>query len=217
MFEGTCATAVRTGERCVVETNRARVRAGHVVLATQLPFLDRALFFALAHPRKSYAVAAVVDEALAPKSMYINIDAPTRSIRSTPGEGQTRCLIVGGESGHPGEGLQRKRYDALAEFMPDQFGAEAGLSWSAHDYMPADGLPYIGRLRHHDGRIHVATGFAKWGLTKATIAAGVIGDAILDRPNPWARLYDAGRPAHPARVCASRGDRERPGRVAFLR
>jgi glycine/D-amino acid oxidase-like deaminating enzyme/nitrite reductase/ring-hydroxylating ferredoxin subunit len=205
VFEGTRATAVRTAGRCVVETNRARIHAGHIVLATQLPFLDRALFFALAHPRKSYAVAAMVDQALAPKSMYIGIDEPTRSIRSTPGEGQTRCLIVGGESGRPGEGLQKKHYEELAEFMRDEFGAEAELSWSAHDYMPADGLPYIGRLRGHDGRIHVATGFAKWGLTKATIAAGVIGDAILDRPNPWARLYDAGRltPRASARAVAT--------------
>jgi glycine/D-amino acid oxidase-like deaminating enzyme/nitrite reductase/ring-hydroxylating ferredoxin subunit len=221
VFEGTRATAVRTGECCVVETNRARVRAGRVVLATQLPFLDRGLFVALAHPRKSYAVATVVDEASAPTSMYISIDEPTRSIRSTPGEGRTRRLIVGGESGRPGERSQRERYEALAAFMQDQFGAEAELSWSAHDYMPADGLPYIGRLRRQDARIHVATGFAKWGLTKATIAAEVIGDAVLDRPNPWARLYDPGRltPRASARAVATEnaqvalrflGDRLRP-------
>ncbi len=67
------------------------------------------------------------------------------------------------------------------------------LRWSAHDYMPADGLPYIGRMRRRDDRVYVATGFAKWGLTKGMIAARIITDAIVGRPNPWTDLYDPGR------------------------
>jgi glycine/D-amino acid oxidase-like deaminating enzyme/nitrite reductase/ring-hydroxylating ferredoxin subunit len=192
VFEATRATGVRRAEACVVETTGGRVRADHVVLATQLPFLDRGLFFAKAHPQKSYAVAAEVDGATAPSGMYISIDEPTRSIRSAPTPGQRRYLIVGGESRRPGEEGDRP-YRALEEFMRERFGAEGESRWSAHDYMPADGLPYIGRLRRRDPHVHVATGFAKWGLTKGTIAAGIIADAVLDRPNPWAGLYDAGR------------------------
>ena len=192
VFEATRARGVRGGETCVVETTAGRVRADHVVVATQLPFLDRGLFFARAHPRKSYAVAAEVDAAAMPDGMYINVDEPTRSIRSAPGPGQSRFLIVGGESHHPGEDADR-RYRALAAFMRERFDAEAALRWSAHDYMPADGLPYIGRMPRGDRNIFVATGFAKWGLTKATIAARIVADAILGRPNPWAQLYDPGR------------------------
>ena len=192
VFEATRATGVRRAEACVVETTGGRVRADHVVLATQLPFLDRGLFFAKAHPQKSYAVAAEVDGASAPRGMYISIDEPTRSIRSAPTPGRGRYLIVGGESRRPGEEGDRP-YRALEKFMLEHFGAEGESRWSAHDYMPADGLPYIGRLRRRDPRVYVATGFAKWGLTKGTIAAGIIADAVLDRPNPWAGLYDAGR------------------------
>lgn len=193
VFEATRATGVRSAEACVVETTGGgRVRADHVVIATQLPFLDRGLFFARAHPQRSYAVAGEVDQATAPMGMYISIDEPTRSIRSAPASGQRRHVIVGGESQPPGEGGERP-YLALEAFLQEHFGAEGELRWSAHDYMPADGLPYIGRMERGDRNIFVATGFAKWGLTKATIAARIVADAILGRPNPWAELYDPGR------------------------
>ena len=50
VFEQTRATGVSSGDRCTVETSGGVVRARHVVVATQLPFLDRGLFFAKAHP-----------------------------------------------------------------------------------------------------------------------------------------------------------------------
>jgi glycine/D-amino acid oxidase-like deaminating enzyme len=103
VFEQTRATAVKTGETATVETSSGRVLAKHVVVATQLPFLDRGLFFAKAHPQKSFAVSAEVEEARAPRGMYISIDEPTRSIRSTPAGDGSRHLIVGGESLRPGE------------------------------------------------------------------------------------------------------------------
>jgi len=59
--------------------------------------------------------------------------------------------------------------------------------------VPVDGLPYIGRLRPGCDRVYVATGFAKWGLTKGTLAARLITDAIVARPNPYANIYDATR------------------------
>ena len=194
VFEQTLATGVKSGETAIVETSSGRVLAKHVVVASQLPFLDRGLFFAKAHPHKSFAVSAGVAEAQAPRGMYISIDEPTRSIRSAPSGDGRRQLIVGGESRRPGdEQNDEDAYRALDEFMRAEFGVEAELRWSAHDYVPADGLPYIGRLRRGDERLHVATGFAKWGLTKGMIAARIITDSIVGRPNQWAALYDTRR------------------------
>ena len=194
VFEQTRATGVKSGETAIVETSSGRVRARHVVVATQLPFLDRGFFFAKAHPQKSFAVSAEVAEARAPRGMYISIDEPTRSIRTAPSGDGSRHLIVGGESRRPGdEQGDEDAYRALDEFMRAEFGVASELHWSAHDYIPADGLPYIGRLRHGNERLHVATGFAKWGLTKGMIAAQMITDAIVGRSNPWAALYDTGR------------------------
>jgi nitrite reductase/ring-hydroxylating ferredoxin subunit len=65
--------------------------------------------------------------------------------------------------------------------------------WSAHDYVPVDGLPYVGPLTRWDERVYVATGFAKWGLTKGTAAAALIADAILGRPDGTGGVFDARR------------------------
>ena len=78
--------------------------------------------------------------------------------------------------------------------MRERFGLDgAEYHWSTHDYIPVDKLPYIGRLRRGVDNIYVATGFAKWGLTKGTLAAQIISDAILGRENEWAELYDSTR------------------------
>jgi glycine/D-amino acid oxidase-like deaminating enzyme/nitrite reductase/ring-hydroxylating ferredoxin subunit len=195
VFEQSRVTGVRGGGRRVVEVEGGgRIDCGHVVIATQLAFLDRGLLFAKVHPAKSYAVAGRMAEGDAPRGMYISVDQPTRSIRSTPaGEGK-RWLIVGGEGHKPGEDPQNeRRYQALRNFARDRFEVAVEYEWSAHDYTPAGRLPYIGRLRRGDHRILTATGFAKWGLTKGTIAAQIVTDTILGRENPYARLYDTKR------------------------
>jgi glycine/D-amino acid oxidase-like deaminating enzyme/nitrite reductase/ring-hydroxylating ferredoxin subunit len=194
VLEQTRATAVHAGDPCTVETTQGVARAGYVVIATQLPFTDRGLFFAKAHPIKSYAIAARIGEEQAPRGMYISIDQPTRSVRSTRGDGG-RILIVGGESHRPGEERNSAaRYGKLEAFLQDRFGLdEAEWKWSTHDYVPLDGLPYIGRLRRNDDRVLIATGYAKWGMTKGTLAAEILADSILGRPNENAALYEAHR------------------------
>ena len=196
VLERTRATHVRSGDRCVVETRTGSIRARHVIVATQLPFLDRGLYFAKAHPMKSYAVAAAIDASRGPRGMYINVDQPTRSVRSTPGRHPgSRLLIVGGEGHKPGDDRDtHARYQRLEGFMRERFGIDSvEFAWSTHDYTPIDKLPYIGRLRRRDERVLVATGFAKWGMTKGTLAASMLVDAILGQENPYAELYDANR------------------------
>lgn len=55
-----------------------------------------------------------------------------------------------------------------------------------------DGLPYIGKnaLSEH---VYIATGFSGTGMTFGTLSAMILTDLITERPNPWARLYDATR------------------------
>jgi Rieske Fe-S protein len=195
VFEQTRVTDVRRGEDHVVVADQGKLRSRHIVLATHLPFLDRGFFFAKAHPQKSYAIATEVEQSKAPRGMYISVEQPMRSVRSTPGPNGSRWLVIGGEGHKPGrDDDTRRRYDALESFLDDRFGArEVEHRWSTHDYVPLDRLPYIGRLRRGDDRLLVATGFAKWGLTKGVIAAAILTDTIVGRANPWASVYDAKR------------------------
>jgi glycine/D-amino acid oxidase-like deaminating enzyme/nitrite reductase/ring-hydroxylating ferredoxin subunit len=195
LFEETMATDVENGDPCVVETSRGTIRARDVIIATQLPFEDSGLFFAKAHPHRSYAVAAPLDEARAPDGMFINSGTPTRSVR-TIRDGERILIQAGGEGHKPGEEDDTSaRYQVLEEFLSESW-PDAGpveYRWSTQDYMSVDRVPYIGRLRRTSEHVYTATGYSKWGMSSGTLAGMLLTDRILGRANPWAELYEAKR------------------------
>jgi glycine/D-amino acid oxidase-like deaminating enzyme/nitrite reductase/ring-hydroxylating ferredoxin subunit len=195
VFEETMATDVKSGDLCVVETSRGTIRARNVIIATHLPFEDGGLFFVKAHPHRSYAVAAPLDEAKAPDGMFINSGTPTRSVRTIL-DGERTLIQVGGEGHRPGEEDDTAaRYQVLEDFLSESW-PEAGAveyRWSTQDYMSVDRVPYIGRLRRTSEHVYAATGYSKWGMTSGTLAGMLLTDQILGRPNPWAKLYEAKR------------------------
>lgn len=191
VFEETRALGVGDG---VVETSRGSLRARDVVVATQLPFLDRGLFFAKAHPEMSYAVAARIDERRDPQGMYISTGSTTRSIRTARAD-DGLLIVLGGEGHKPGADPDtQQRYEALREFGRKHWGCEEfPYEWSTMDYKPVDGVPYIGRLTRRSEHVYVATAFKKWGMAHGAAGALMLRDAIAGRDNPWAALYDANR------------------------
>lgn len=193
VYERSRVVDVRDGSPCRVETPEGAVEANHVVLATHLPLLDRGLFFAKAHPSRSYAMAVRVDGAV-PEGMYINVEQPTRSVRPYVRDGQ-RMLIVGGQGHQPGEDDdEAQHWESLGAWARQHFPVTSiDYYWSAQDYTPVDKLPYVGRLSPSSTGIWTATGFRKWGMTLGTAAAMILADLVQDRKNPWAETFDANR------------------------
>lgn len=197
VFERTTAIGAseRGGPLVRVEGGMS-VRAGDVVVATLMPFLDRGLFFARLTPMRSYCIAVRGAEPV-PDGMLISADQPTRSIRPAVGHGGEELLVVGGE-GHPtGEDADtRDRYAALESFAREHFGGDrvqATHRWSAHDLQPADGLPYVGRYTPASRHLWTAAGFRKWGMTNATLAAEILAARIGGDEHPLAATFDANR------------------------
>jgi Rieske Fe-S protein len=126
--------------------------------------------------------------------MFLSTESPAHTIRAHD-LGDRELLIVGGESHKVGQGGDTAaRYRRLVGWARERFGAERALyRWSTQDNMPIDGLPYIGRLWPFSDRLLVATGYRKWGLAQAAVAADILCDAVLGEDNPWSRLYDPGR------------------------
>ena len=189
IFEHSPAMALDTTSG-TVSTDRAKAKGAAVVIATQIPFVTRGGHFARMTPSRSYALAMRAP-GRALQDMYISVDQPTRSLRST-GDGY---LIVGGE-GHPvgTDSDTTRRYRALESWSEEKFpGAGVAYKWSAQDYRSADRLPFIGRLTSGAERVYVATGFAKWGMTNGTVAAMIISDLIQGVTNPWAETFDSTR------------------------
>jgi glycine/D-amino acid oxidase-like deaminating enzyme/nitrite reductase/ring-hydroxylating ferredoxin subunit len=194
VFEQTRLLDVDAGRPLRVKTDRGELRAGHLVVATHLPVLDRGLFFAKAHPSRSYAVAARVPPDRLPLLMAINVGTPTRSLR-TARDDRGPLLILGGEGHRPGaEEDTGRRFEALELFGRRWFGAEDfPYRWATQDYSPVDGVPYVGRLGMGERHVWVATGFRKWGMTNGTVAAELLVDGILARANRFSPLFDAQR------------------------
>jgi glycine/D-amino acid oxidase-like deaminating enzyme len=183
VFERTRAVNIRPGALCTVHTEHGRLRAEHVVLATHLPFFDPAGLFAKTSPSRSYAALVTLADP-APPGMYLSADAATRSVR--PLVNGASQAVLAGEEHKVGHGRDtRTYYDALEGWARERFPVRSvEHRWSAQDYLPADNVPYIGRMIPGYGRLHVATGFKKWGMTHSAVAAMLLRDEITGRPNP---------------------------------
>jgi glycine/D-amino acid oxidase-like deaminating enzyme/Rieske Fe-S protein len=196
------------GRTCRVRTaTGAVVRAAHAVIATQGPIVDPRYVVVRCRPVRSYVVAVELGGPI-PEGMYLSVEEPIHSLRPATVDG-TRYLLVGGQ-GHPvgDEHDARTNLSALESWAREHFDVTAVRHrWAAHDQVPSDHLPFVGRLTPGSHR-WVATGFQKWGFTTSAVAANIIADGIAGRgaegtdgtggtdgarPDPLARLLDPTR------------------------
>ncbi|HVR33201.1 MAG TPA: FAD-dependent oxidoreductase [Acidimicrobiia bacterium] len=168
------------------------VTAKVAVIATLLPIVDRGGFFAKTRPSRSYGIAGKFGQP-PPAGMFISAGSPTRSLRPWPEGGETGFIIVG--EGHETGAAKATpdRWRALETWATDNFDVESfDHRWSAQDYSTADSIPYVGRSPLTQN-VYVATGFRKWGLTNATVAADILAAAIAGTDHPDADVFDASR------------------------
>ena len=193
IYENTRAVDVRDGDPCTVRLENGReLRAGHVIVATHFPFLDRSGFFARIHPERSYCLAVRIRGAV-PQGMYISTQG--HSLRSQPApDGDGELLLVGGASHKVGQGDEAGSYRQLEEYARERFDVTSvDYRWSTQDNIPLDSVPYVGKLAPFSKRVMVATGFRKWGFANGTAAAIILADAVKGREHPWAATFDSTR------------------------
>ncbi len=187
LHEGRRVVSVSWDGREVTLDDGRTLHAGSVVLATGTPILDRGLGFAKVEPQRSYVLVA--REAAPPHEMLLSAGSPGRSLRGVEHDGAT--LLMAGGSGHVvgRTASERRRLDDLRRWVQEHYPAAVEThAWSAQDYGAPDGVPYIGPLPRGRGRVHVATGFDKWGMTNAVAAGLAISTEILTgSPPTWLR------------------------------
>ncbi|WP_341805610.1 FAD-dependent oxidoreductase [Nesterenkonia sphaerica] len=186
-----------TGKPVVVKTSAGEFSADQVVLATGAPALDRGGHFARMKGLRSYAQAYRLPQGMTvPQGMYLGLDQPGRSLRSAPVNGE-ELLLVGGNGHQVGRaGSPAAAQRDLESWTQRRFpGAQRTHAWSAQDYQPADSVPYFGLLPQSGGRIYVATGFNKWGMTNGVAAALAITGQILGGHMPWAQALSQRPPS----------------------
>lgn len=198
-------TFVRKVDGTTAVTDRGRVRAKNVIVATHFPFLNRrGLYFVKQYQMRSYVIAYK--------------DAPdlgcTAEDASDEGGGfyfrnYRDLLLVGGGSHRTGR--KGTGFAAIADFVRTHFpDATEVCRWANQDCVTLDYVSYIGRYSPAMPNVFVATGFGLWGMTTSAVAARLLADAVEGKPNCYATVFDPARSIlHPqllANLGATLGD-----------
>lgn len=177
-------TADDEAGRATVTTTAGDMTAGHVVLATATPILDKGTSTMSLVPERSYLCAYdPAPGSVLPDGMFLSVGSPGISLR-TYLDGEEPRLLVGGAGHRTGQSRDTNEQIAEIDAWTDEHfpGARRTHSWSAQDYHPVGMVPLAETMSWGDGRVHFAGAYSKWGMTGAPAAARRVADLILGRP-----------------------------------
>jgi glycine/D-amino acid oxidase-like deaminating enzyme/nitrite reductase/ring-hydroxylating ferredoxin subunit len=179
----------------VVLDNGREIRARHVVVATNTPFIDRVKMHTKQAAYRTYVVGFAVPPGAFPPVLLWDLEDPYHYVRVVRNVGGGDVVIVGGEDHKTGQAHEPgTRFASLTKWARDHFPrlGEVKYRWSGQVMEPIDGLAYIGR-NPGDKNIYVVTGDSGNGMTHGTLGGMIVSDLIAGRENPWAALYDPAR------------------------
>jgi glycine/D-amino acid oxidase-like deaminating enzyme len=189
LVEHVRVTKVSRSEPMRLTTSGGEVEADRVVVATNMPILDRGGFFARMKPARSYCLAFRTPTP-GVDAMYLSADQPSRSLRDAEAD-DGAVLLVGGNGHKVGADVsEAQRLEELRswtlEHWPDAVETHA---WSAQDYVPHHSLPFAGPILPGSDDILMAGGFSKWGMTNAVSAALVLSSRLLGGNIEWSEAF----------------------------
>lgn len=183
----------KNGKYNVITENEHYVQADHVVLATHYPIMNFPGFhFLKMYQDRSYVIAGETKEQL-PDGMFITSDSPTISFRTIK-NGDKYLLAIGGSDHKTGDNTTflDENYELLEKYAKTLYpDFEVRYKWSTQDCVSLDKVPYIGEFSHMMPEVYIATGYKKWGMTSAHVAAQIICDKIFKKPNQFEGIYSS--------------------------
>ncbi len=179
-------TAVRELGNMWAATDRGKITAEKIIVATHFPILNKhGGYFIKLYQHRSYVTA--LKNAADVGGMYVDEAEKGMSFRNY-GE----LLLIGG--GDHRTGKKGGNWQELRDFARRHYpGSEEKYFWAAQDCMSLDGIPYIGAYSPGTPGLYVASGFNKWGMTSSMAAAMLLCDLVEGRPNPYAGLFSPSR------------------------
>jgi len=179
-------TKVRELAGTLATTNRGTIRADKIIVTTHFPFLNKhGSFFLKMYQYRSYVLALSCTEK--PEGMYVDEADSGLSFRT-----HQNLLLLGG-GGHR-TGKQGGNYGELRQFASKYYPEAKEVShWATQDCMTLDGIPYIGQYSKNTPDLYVATGYNKWGMTSAMVAARLLRDLVCGNPSEYTKLFSPSR------------------------
>ncbi len=167
-------------------TNRGRIKAEKIIVATHFPFINKhGSYFLKMYQHRSYEIA--LKNAPRINGMYVDEDISGLSFREYNG-----LLLLGGGSHRTGK--KGGNWKELRSFAAKKFSESREVcSWATQDCMTLDGMAYIGQYSKNTPNMYVATGFNKWGMTSSMVSAMILTDMVREKENRYASLFSPQR------------------------
>ena len=167
-------------------TERGRIEAKKVIVATHFPFINKhGSYYLKLYQHRSYVIA--LENAAEVDGMYVDDDKKGMSFRN-----HKKFLFVGG--GDHRTGAKGGNWNELREFARINYpDAREKYHWAAQDTMSLDDIPYIGNYSKNTPDLYVASGFNKWGMTGAMVSAMLLSDMIVGKKNEYAEYFSPSR------------------------
>ena len=184
----------RNEKKYKVKTEENIINAKYVVMATHYPIKSfPGLHFLKMYQDRSYAIAIEPHSKIS-KGMFISAETPVASFRPISEE----FLIIGGQDHKTGDNSKDLDicYKSIETYAKEIYPSmKTKYMWSTQDCVSLDKVPYIGDFSNLMPHLYIATGYKKWGMTTAHVAAKIIKDRILGIENEYNEIYKATRMA----------------------
>ncbi len=183
VYENTKVLELKPGQAV---TNRGRIEAKNIIVATHFPFINKhGGYFIKMYQHRTYALA--LENAGKIKGMYVDEAKDGLSFRSH----KDLLLLLGGSHKTGKHGGSFRELDRVKEkYYPE---AKEVTRWATQDCMTLDSIPYIGRYSKGTKALYVATGFNKWGVTSSMVSAIMLSDMIKGIKSDFEELYTPAR------------------------
>lgn len=182
----------KSGDHHLAVADNTSVNTRKIVYATHIPPGINLLHFRCA-PYKSYVLGIKLSHENYPSDLAYDLKDPYHYFRTQEIDGQ-KYLILGGDDHKSGQADPEESYRSLENYAREHYQVSSiDYKWSAQYFVPADGLPYIGKLPGFDEDVFVATGFSGNGITIGSIAGKILRDLIIDNTSRYADLFAPGR------------------------
>lgn len=167
-------------------TNCGKIHADKVIVTTHFPFINKhGSYFLKLYQHRSYVIA--LENAQNVDGMYVDERKTGYSFRN-----YGDFLLLGG-GGHR-TGKDGGNWNELRDFAGIYYpNAKERYFWAAQDCISLDSIPYIGRYSKNTPNLYTASGFNKWGMTGAMLAAILLSDMVCGIRNDFEEVFSPSR------------------------
>lgn len=153
-----------------------------MIVTTHFPFINKhGSYYLKLFQHRSYVIA--LEHAQNVEGMYVDECKTGFSFRN-----YDDLLLLGG-GGHR-TGKNGGNWNELRRFADENYpNAVEKYHWAAQDCMSLDNIPYIGNYSKHTPNLYTVSGFNKWGMTGAMVAAMLLSNQVCGMKNDFEEVF----------------------------